>query len=60
MSSINKSEKVTLTYKDGKIKVLGTEIKAVCEISSSELRNMYFGKKGEGVLHIQLLGKDTE
>jgi hypothetical protein len=57
---INKSEKVTLTYKDGKIKVLGTKIKAVCEISSSELRNMYFGKKGEGTLHLQLLSEDSE
>lgn len=55
MSDFNKSETVTLRYEDGKIKVVGTKVKAVLEVSSGELRNMYFGKTGRGVLHVQVL-----
>ena len=55
MADINKSEKVTLKYEDGKIKVIGTNVKAVLEVNSGELRNMYFGKTGRGTLHVQIL-----
>lgn len=54
MSDINKSESVTLKYEDGKIKVIGTQVKAVLELSSGELKNMYFGKTGRGTLHVQI------
>lgn len=54
MSDINKSESVTIKYEDGKIKVIGQKVKAVLEVSSGELKNMYFGRTGRGTLHVQI------
>jgi hypothetical protein len=54
MPDINRSEKVRLKYEDDKVKIIGTDVKAVLELSSSELKKMYFGKDGEGTIHVQI------
>ena len=44
----SKTEPVTLVYKDNKIFVQGEGIEAILEISSSELKKMYWNGKGNG------------
>lgn len=45
-------EEVKLLYKDGKVFVTGTKTHLVLELSSKELRKMYFGKEGVGTLKV--------
>lgn len=45
-------EEVKLLYKDGKVYVTGSKTQLLLELSSKELRKMYFGKEGVGTLTI--------
>jgi hypothetical protein len=51
-----KDEKVVVKYKNNRISIYNEDrtIGGVLEISSSQLKNMYFSGKGEGVLHLQV------
>ena len=55
MANINKSENIILKYEDNKIKIIGTQIKAVLDIESGKLRKLYFGNEGHGTLHVQII-----
>ena len=52
-----KNESVLVKYKDGRITLHNADrsIAGILEISSEELRKMYFGNDGEGVLDLQVI-----
>lgn len=55
-NDLNLHENIVIKWKDGKASIIGDgQVKAVMEISSSELRKMYFGGEGSGVLHLQIV-----
>ena len=63
MMKINKNNlPVVVKYSNGKIKLYNEDrsVGAVLEITSSELRKMYVGDEGEGILHIQITEDETE
>lgn len=52
-----KNQPVVVKYKNGKITIYNEDrtIGGVLEISSNELRKMYFGDDGVGILHLQVV-----
>lgn len=52
--SIQKSLPVTITYKDGKITVKGEGITATVNITSAELKKMYWKGTGSGSLDLKV------
>ncbi len=45
---------VEITYKDNKITCTGPGVEAVLTIEGSELRKLYWGKKGKGTLNVDI------
>jgi hypothetical protein len=57
-----KNEKVIVKYKNDRISIYNADrtIGGILEISSNEIKNMYWGKEGKGVLHIQVIDDSEE
>jgi len=57
-----KNQKVTVTYKDNKISIFNEDrsVAGVLEISGTNLKNMYWGKKGYGTLHLQVIEEEDD
>ena len=55
-----KDESVLVKYENGRISIYNADrsISGVLEISSEELRKMYFGNDGEGLLHLVVITDD--
>jgi hypothetical protein len=51
---VEKAEKVTLVYREGKVYLTGDTIKGVLEVSTAELTKIYYGKEGAGTIHIKI------
>lgn len=49
-----KDTKVTISYKKDMITISGEGVEYSLEISSSELRKMFWGKNGSGILSVKL------
>ena len=54
MAEISKCEPVTITYKDDKISLTGNTISGVLEITSKELKNLYWRGKGNGTVTVKV------
>ena len=52
MADVRKKEAVKLQYKDDKIYITGPSIQGVLEISSKELKNMYWKGVGVGTIDV--------
>ena len=57
-----KNETVVVRYQNGKISIYNEDrtIGGVLEITSNELRKMYFGDDGVGILHLQVVDTEDE
>lgn len=53
-------EKVKLVYENDKIKVKGNNIKASLNISKEELKNMYFGGTGTGIMNLEIVDENKD
>lgn len=54
MENTRKKEAVKLQYKDDKIYITGASINGVLEISSKELKSMYWKGVGNGVIDVNI------
>jgi hypothetical protein len=54
MTEISKSEAVKITYKDDKISITGPSVNGVLEITSKELKNLYWKGAGNGTVHVKI------
>jgi hypothetical protein len=52
MTKINRSEQVTITYRNDRITLTGKAIKGTLSISSSELAKVYWGNQGRGTFRL--------
>lgn len=52
MAKTQKTESVSIAYKDGKIQLTGKTIQVILAISNSELQKVYWYGSGKGILSV--------